>query len=95
VQLPHGARSRPGINRRSIELPDGTQVARDANNSTVPGILRAFKASDVSQELWNSEQNSARDSYGLFAKFNPPTVWNGKVYLATFSKQFCVYGPLK
>jgi hypothetical protein len=70
-------------------------IARDANNSTVPGVLRAFKASDVSTELWSSEMNASRDSYGLFAKFNPPTVYNGKVYLATFSKQFCVYGPLK
>jgi hypothetical protein len=66
-------------------------VALDANNGTVPGMLRAFRASDVSMELWNSQQASG-DSYGLYAKFNPPTVYNGKVYQPTFSKQFCVYG---
>jgi hypothetical protein len=67
-------------------------VALDANNGTVPGLLRAFRASDVSQELWNSQQSSG-DGYGLYAKFNPPTVYGGHVYQPSFSKQFCVYGP--
>jgi PKD repeat protein len=48
----------------------------------------------VSHELWNSQQNSARDAVGSFAKFVPPTVANGKVYLATFSGQLDVYGVL-
>ena len=30
----------------------------DANAGTVPGILRAFDASNVEKELWNSEQDS-------------------------------------
>jgi hypothetical protein len=68
-------------------------VALDANNATVPGVLRAFKASDVSMELWNSQQAGNTDTYGLYAKFNPPTVYNGRVYQPSFSKQFCVYGP--
>jgi len=29
---------------------------------------------------------------GLLAKFTPPTVVNGKAYLATFSNKICVYG---
>ena len=66
----------------------------DANHRTVPGILRAFDASDVSIELWNSKQNAGRDDFGNFAKFCPPTIVNGKVYLATFSNQLVVYGPL-
>ena len=66
----------------------------DANNVTVPGVLRAFDASTVSNELWNSKQNLARDDLGNFAKFCPPTVANGKVYLATFSNQLVVYGLL-
>jgi hypothetical protein len=60
----------------------------------VPGVLRVFAASDVSHEIWNSEKNPGRDSYGNFAKFNPPTVVNGRVYVPTFSKQYCVYGKL-
>ena len=70
------------------------QYTGDANQEVRPGILHAYDASDVSRELWNSEQNSARDSVGKFAKFVPPTVANGKVYLATFSGRVNVYGLL-
>jgi MYXO-CTERM domain-containing protein len=69
-------------------------LSGSAIHSVVPGILRAFDASDVTHELWNSEQVSALDSVGRFAKFNPPTVANGRVYLATFSNQLNVYGLL-
>jgi hypothetical protein len=64
----------------------------DANGAVVPGILLAYNAENVSHELWNSEQLSARDRVGNFAKFCPPTVANGKVYLATFSNRLNVYG---
>ena len=66
----------------------------NANWNTVPGMLQAFDAADVSKELWNSRQNPARDDLGMFAKFCPPTVVNGKVYVATFAKQLAVYGLL-
>jgi hypothetical protein len=66
----------------------------DANHEVCPGILHAYNAEDVGHELWNSEQVSKRDGVGNFAKFCPPTVANGKVYLATFSKKLCVYGLL-
>jgi hypothetical protein len=69
-------------------------ISKDANQAVVGGVLRAFDAGDVSKELWNSQQSSARDAFGNFPKFNPPTVYNGKVYQPTFSKQFCVYGRL-
>lgn len=64
----------------------------DANQAVVPGILQAFDATDVSHELWNSNMNGIRDSVGKFAKFVPPTIANGKVYLATFSNKLIVYG---
>src|SRR5712692_5084954 len=70
------------------------QLTGDANQSVRPGILHAYNAQNVSTELWNSEQLSARDSVGNFAKFVPPTVANGKVYLATFSNRLNVYGLL-
>ena len=69
-------------------------ISRDANQAVVAGVLRAFDAGDASKELWNSQQNAPRDSFGNFPKFNPPTVYNGKVYQPTFSKQFCAYGKL-
>ena len=66
----------------------------DANQAVRPGILRAYDAQNVTNELWNSERVSARDSVGNLAKFNAPTVANGKVYLATFSNRLNVYGLL-
>jgi hypothetical protein len=65
----------------------------DANPGTRPGVVRAFDASDVSRELWNSEEDP-RDSLGNFAKFVSPTVVNGKLYMATFSNKLVVYGLL-
>ena len=66
----------------------------DANQAVVPGVLRAFDATDVSKELWNSHQAPTRDDFGAFAKYCPPVVTNGKVYMATFSNRLAVYGVL-
>lgn len=63
----------------------------DANQSVRPGILRAMDATDVTKELWNSSIY-ASDNPGNYAKFNCPTIVNGKVYVATFSNQLVVYG---
>ena len=57
-----------------------------------PGIIRAFDATDLTRELWNSQQNLNRDDVGTYAKFVPPTVANGKVYVGSFSGQLLVYG---
>lgn len=70
------------------------QFTGDANQNVRPGILHAYDAQNVSREIWNSEQYPARDSVGSYAKFVPPTVANGKVYLATFSNRLNVYGLL-
>jgi hypothetical protein len=64
----------------------------NANVETVPGVLRALDASNVGIELWNSEQVPERDELGNLAKHTPPTIANGKVYVATFSNQLVVYG---
>lgn len=63
----------------------------NANQAVVTGVLRAFSATDVTKELWNSEQYPI-DNPGNYAKFNCPTISNGKVYLATFSNKLMVYG---
>ena len=68
------------------------QLGGDANQQVLPGILHAYSAQNVGTELWNSEQLSWRDTVGKFAKFVPPTVANGKVYLATFANRLNVYG---
>jgi hypothetical protein len=64
----------------------------DAESVVTPGILRAFDAMDVTRELWNSQQNPARDGAGTYAKFSAPTIANGHVYLPTFSNKVVVYG---
>ena len=63
-----------------------------ASGVQVPGVLRAFDATNLATELWDSTQNSTRDNVGNSAKFNPPTIANGKVYVGSFSGQLQVYG---
>jgi hypothetical protein len=58
------------------------------------GELHALDAENVSHELWNSTMNASRDGFGNIAKFVPPLIANGKVYVATFSNKVAVYGLL-
>ena len=60
----------------------------------VPGTLRAFDASDLSHELWNSELTGGSDRLGTFSKFAIPTVANGRVYVPTWDSGVVVYGLL-
>jgi hypothetical protein len=60
----------------------------------VPSALHAFNAENIANELWNSTMNAVRDDYGAIARFMPPVVANGKVYVATWSDQVAVYGLL-
>jgi hypothetical protein len=55
------------------------------------GVLQAFDALDVTHELWSSD-TSASDMLGSIAKFAPPTVANGRVFVGTASNQLVVYG---
>jgi hypothetical protein len=66
----------------------------DAWHATVPGIVYALDASNISTVLWSSDQNAARDAVGNFGKFNMPVVINGRVYVPTFSNTLQVYGLL-
>ncbi len=58
------------------------------------GILRAFDASDLTREIWDSGMNSTRDNPGNWPKFSTPLVVNGKVYLGSFSNRINVFGLL-
>jgi hypothetical protein len=67
----------------------------NANQATVTGILEAFAADDLRAPIWRSNHDPlGADAVGNFAKFCPPVVANGKVYLATFSNELAVYGLL-
>jgi hypothetical protein len=75
-------------------------ISEDANQMTAAGIVRAFDASNIMHELWNSEQESTRDRLGMLAKFCPPVVAGGRVYVATFANgsqrnKLVVYGLLQ
>lgn len=72
----------------------------DSWHESRPGILHAYDADDIEHELWNSLENPERDDCNNYSKMAPPTIANGKVYLASFGTenigtgQFCVYGLL-
>jgi outer membrane protein assembly factor BamB len=72
----------------------------DSWDMSQPGVLHAYDADDISKELWNSLNMPGRDDCGYYSKMSPPTVANGKVYLASFGTknmgtgQMCVYGLL-
>ena len=67
-------------------------IAGDAWHATATGALYAFNAAMVSSpSLWNSNLVGA-DNLGTYAKYSPPIVANGKVYVATFSGKLQVYG---
>jgi hypothetical protein len=66
------------------------------------GTLRAYDAETL-EEIWDSYRvlvgtgphgRHPRDALGAFAKFTPPTISNGRVYMATFSNRIVVYGLL-
>jgi cytochrome c553 len=59
-------------------------TAHGTSHINGPGVLRAYDAADVTHELWDSNLNPDRDTLGRVSKNAPPTVVNGKVYLASF-----------
>ena len=68
------------------------QTTGNFNDPTSPGVLHAYKASDLSVELWNSSMNAEQDQMGAISKFTSPTVANGRVFVPTFSNELDVYG---
>lgn len=77
---------------------DGTAIlwetTGDRSSSLRPGTLHAYDASNLANELWNSDMANGPDFLGTFAKFARPTIANGKVYVPTFSDSVTIYGLL-
>jgi outer membrane protein assembly factor BamB len=81
--------SKPGTGIVWATIPD----LGDSWHDTADGKLFAFDAEDVSRPpLWSSDLDP-KDALGKYAKFSPPVVANGKVYVSTFDQKIMVYGP--
>jgi hypothetical protein len=58
------------------------------------GVLRAYDATNLAHELYNSKQNPGRDGFvGSSVKFSAPTVANGRVFVGE-SNAVDIYGEL-
>jgi hypothetical protein len=57
-------------------------------------VMHAYDATNLANELYNTNQNAGRDALGFGAVFVVPTVINGKVYVVA-ANQLNVYGLLK
>jgi outer membrane protein assembly factor BamB len=55
----------------------------DALHQSVEGVLYAFDATTL-KLLWTDKTNAARDDVGYFAKYVPPVIANGKMFVPNF-----------
>ena len=58
-----------------------------------PAVLHAYDATDITHELYNSEQKSDRDRAGMTVRFAIPTVADGHVFVGARGR-LDVYGLL-
>lgn len=89
--------SRIGMTISANGAQDGSGILWESTgdyNQDTPGTLHAYDASNLANELWNSDMNSDRDQMPQVTKFVPPTVANGKVYVPGLTNAITVYGQL-
>ena len=61
---------------------------------TGSGALRAYDATNLAIELYNSDQAGSRDALDEVAKQSSPIIVNGKVYVTSTTK-LTIYGLLR
>jgi len=69
----------------------GKRTSPGLASSAGDGVLTAFDATDVTRQLWSSDDSSP-DSLGAIAKFAPATVANGRVFIGGAAGRLVVYG---
>jgi len=67
----------------SISANGASNAILWAAENTAPAVLHAYDATNLGNELYNSNQAGGRDQFGTGNKFITPTVVNGKVYVGT------------
>ncbi len=72
---------------------NGILWAVQRNGSVAAGGLRAYDATNLAVQLYNSDQAGTRDTLDVAAKFSVPLIANGKVFVGSMS-QLTVYGLL-
>jgi len=80
----------------SIAASGATNGIVWAVQNSNPAVLRAYDASDLTRELYNSTQAAnSRDAFGAGNKFITPTIVNGRVYVGTTNgvAAFGLFGP--
>jgi len=97
--------SSPSSHSSAIYSYPGGEMAISANGSsngilwavqyiqTTPGVLHAYDAANLANELYNSSQAGTRDTMDLAVKFSTPAVANGEVFVGGNSS-LVVYGLL-
>ena len=63
------------------------------NGTTTPGVLFAYDANNLADELYDSNESGSRDTLDFAAKFSIPLVANGKVFVSSQS-HLTAYGLL-
>lgn len=86
----HGATSSVSANGASDGI---VWEIENTNYGSGPAILHAYKANNVSQELYNSTQAGIRDTAGGALKFTVPTIADGHVFVGT-ADELDIYGLL-
>ncbi len=87
----HGATASLSANGTS----DGIiwEIDNSNQSSGGPAILRAYNATSVGTELYDSTQAGSRDTAGVALKFTSPTVAGGMVFVPT-TTELDIYGLL-
>jgi hypothetical protein len=67
----------------SISGASASNLILWATTNASPAVLHAYNATNLSVELYNSNQAGTRDQFGNGNKFITPTIANGKVYVGT------------